>query len=1162
MRCPACDADNSELARFCASCGGRLTVVCGHCRAAVSLDARFCTSCGGTMPPIRAPDEIDKPRRTPGSERRRVSVLFADLENFTSLAESLDPEEVRAIQSRYFEVARSAIAVFGGTIEKFIGDAIVAVWGAPTAHEDDAERAVRAALEIVSAVPRLGAATAGRSLVARAAVATGEAAVTMGAEGQGMVSGDVINTAARLQTSAPSGAVLVDEGTRQASGLDAGITFASLGALHLKGKSLPIAAFGAVLGEPRRGGRGAGHAGAFIARSGELRELVGIFDAAVRERRGRMASVLGIAGIGKSRLVWELEREVEARPAHVEWHTGRAPAYGEGIAFAAVAEMVRRRCRINDRAEAEVGRRQLASTLAELVRDRDERSWMEPRLAVLLDPTAPREFEREELFAAWRRFFERVSEQAPTVLVFGDLQWADAGLLDFIEHLGTWSRDHPILIVTLARLELLDVRPTWGAAQRAFTTLRLDRLPDTAIRELLEGRAHGIPRTALRHILDRAGGVPLYAVALVRMLIDRGQLLRADGDRRLSGPLVGSNLPDSLHGILAARIDALPPPERSLLMSAAVLGHRFPPDALAAVSGLHGPELRVRLVSLVQRELLAYDDELRSPGRGQIEFVQDLVRELAYRTLSRSERQAAHLAAAHHFEAIGDEELVESTAAHLAAAFAADPAHPEAESIAERARALLREAAGRALALHAPERALIGLERALEMAADDEQRRALLEDAATAARLAGRLDIAEGHIRELMRLSAADEPSTDRDRLRAQLASVLLMAHHNAAALDELESAIVATEEQNAQPATAELIGQLARAKLLVGQDELAVEWADRALLAARRHGLTAIAVDALVTRGTGRFRSGSEEAGRADLRAAIDRAHAGGLLTTELRARNNLAWLAVSDDPRLTFQVARDGGDLAARMGVVDWAVQMAELGCLAAIDTGDWDWALAMFERFEEEPIPAAYRIDLAASVSVIHLLRGDHRPLAAIDALEPIDPSTDPQDVASIDHAHAWDALLRSDLSAASALADRAAAASLGAEQHRDYVLAARARLWAEDLPGLREAIGVIEGMRMNGRAADAAQLTLDAGAAALGGEAGASAAYEAAAERWRDLDLPLHLALCLVEWHRFAGGDAPDHASALLNRLGASGLAAAVRSLPAPRTLSAAAGPPPA
>ena len=668
--------------------------------------------------------------------------------------------------------------------------------------------------------------------------------------------------------------------------------------------------------------------------------------------------------------------------------------------------------------------------------------------------------------------------------------------------------------------------------------------------ELLTGRARGIPAAALRHILERAGGVPLYAVELTRMLIDRGQLVPIHGAYRLAGALTDADLPDSLLGLLGARIDALPAPERSVLRAAATLGRRFSPDALGAVTGLRRAELQRRVASLVEREVLAYDDELRSPASGQVAFVQDLVRELAYRTLSRAERQSAHLAAAAHYSALGDEDLVEATAAHMAAAHAADPSHPDAASIAARASSLLRQAARRALSIHAPERALEDLERALAMPGDDAERGALLEESADAARRAGRLATAEMRLRELVDRSAAGA-AADRDRYRAELASVLLMAHHNAAALAELEAAIDAGVEETS-PAAAELIGQLARAHLLVGRDGEAVRWGRRALEIARGNGIGAIAVDALVTVGTGRFRDGDEAGGIADLRAAVDEARAAGLQSAELRARNNLAWLEVVDDPRHTLEIAREGGELASRIGMLDWAVQMAELGCLAAIDTGDWDWALATQARFEERPISTAYRIDLAGSIATIQLLRGAADPLAAIDALGPLDPATDPQDAAALDHARAWQALLAGDLEAAAGLAETVGRVALGAERFRALTLRARARAWSGAADELRVAIADLDALRVNGRAAAATRATLGAALVALDGPKGAAGPdYAVAAEMWRSLELRLHLALCLLEWRRFAGGDTLEELRAVIDGIGAHGLAPMIEAVAAIR-----------
>jgi hypothetical protein len=315
---------------------------------------------------------------------------------------------------------------------------------------------------------------------------------------------------------------------------------------------------------------------------------------------------------------------------------------------------------------------------------------------------------------------------------------------------------------------------------------------------------------------------------------------------------------------------------------------------------------------------------------------------------------------------------------------------------------------------------------------------------------------------------------------------------------------------------------------------------------------MAAIAVDALVTVGTGRFREGDEAGGLADLRAAIDEARAGGLQTAELRARNNLAWLEVVDDPRRTLEIAREGGELASRIGMLDWAVQMAELGCLAAIDTGDWAWALATQARFEEQPISMAYRIDLAGSIATIQLLRGAADPLAAIEALGPLDPATDPQDAAALDQARAWQALLAGDLEAAAGLAETVGRVALGAERFRALTLRARARAWSGAADELRMAIADLDALRVSGRAAAATRATLGAALAALDGPRDAARAdYAAAAEMWRSLELRLHLALCLLEWHRFAGGDTLDELRGAIDTIGAHGLAPLIEGVAAIR-----------
>jgi tetratricopeptide (TPR) repeat protein len=376
--------------------------------------------------------------------------------------------------------------------------------------------------------------------------------------------------------------------------------------------------------------------------------------------------------------------------------------------------------------------------------------------------------------------------------------------------------------VALARPELADRRPSWGVSLRSFTALHLDRLPDDDMREILLVRAANLVDPLVRQILQRAGGVPLYAVEVARILADReaGPVTERRATPRPQGVREPpTDVPDTLRGLIAARIDALPPAERRLLLAAGVLGRRFRPDALLAVGGSDPVATRDRLESLLRRELLTVDEELSSPGHGEVGFVQDLVREVAYRTLARSERRELHLAAARYLGSLDDEGLVESLAGHLVEAQALAPDHPDAPRIARRAVAALRLAARDAIRLHVPERAVGHLERALRLATSAADRVRLLAEAGDAARAAGQLELAEGHLRELVTDLAASGPPDELARARAQLASVLLVGQQSEAALAELETAVRAIHDIGSYVGGIELASQVARARMLVGDD-------------------------------------------------------------------------------------------------------------------------------------------------------------------------------------------------------------------------------------------------------------------------------------------------------------------------------------------------------
>ena len=675
MICANCATENPVGTKFCSECGTRLATTCVTCGTILSSDAKFCGECGTPVGAAASPatSTPTPPVRVPEAERRLVSVLFADLVGFTPFAEERDAEDVRDTLTRYFDLASEVISRYGGTVEKFIGDAVMAVWGAPTAREDDAERSVRAALDLVDAVRTLGP-----SIQARAGILTGEAAVTIGATNQGMVAGDLVNTAARLQSVAPPGTVLVGAPTMRAA--SAAIAFEAVGEQVLKGKTAPVPAWRALRVVSEVGGRNRRDAleAPFVGRDDELRLIKDLFHATGRERRTRLVSVIGPAGIGKTRLAWEFLKYIDGLVETIWWHDGRSPAYGEGITFWALGEMVRARCQLVETDDQATTRAKVAATLEEHVPDPDERTWIEPALLSLLGIETG--IRSDELFGAWRTFFERLAASAPVVMVFEDHHYADSGLLDFVDHLLEWSKNVPIYVVTLARPELLEKRPDWGAGKRNFNSIHLEPLPEAAMRELLVGLIPTLPEPAIRAIVARADGIPLYAVETVRMLLAEGRLALEDGAYVPAGDLTSLAVPETLTALIASRLDGLDALDRALVSDAAVLGQSFTVAGLAAVSGVEPDLLEPRLRGLVRRELFTLELDARSAERGQFAFVQALIREVAYNTLARADRRSRHLAAARYFESVGGEELAGALAAQHLAAYRSSPTGPASSS--------------------------------------------------------------------------------------------------------------------------------------------------------------------------------------------------------------------------------------------------------------------------------------------------------------------------------------------------------------------------------------------------------------------------------------------------------------------------------------------------
>jgi class 3 adenylate cyclase/tetratricopeptide (TPR) repeat protein len=940
--CSSCAAENKPGRKFCVRCATPLAVACPSCGAAYDPGDAFCGECAGPLPgggahAVSVRPAVPSAVAPPVAERRLVSILFADLVGFTPFAEERDAEDVRDTLTRYFDMASDVVTRYGGTVEKFIGDAVMAVWGAPTAREDDAERSVRAGLELVDAIRLLGP-----GIQARAGILTGEAAVTLGATNQGMVAGDLVNTAARLQSVAPPGTVLVGEATMRAA--SAAIEFEAAGGQALKGKESPVPAWRALRVVAQRGGHGRADLPEppFVGRDEELRLLKDVIATTGRDRRTRLVSITGPAGIGKSRLAWELEKYVDGISETIYWHRGRSPSYGEGITFWALGEMVRRRAQLAADDDEVTTRARIRATVAEHVPADEDRSWVEPALLTLLGLEPAPAGGRDVLFAAWRIFFERIADRGTTVLLFEDLQWADSGLLDFVEHLLEWSKNVPLLVVTLARAELLDRRPDWGSGTRNLAKMALEPLTDQAMHQLLDGFVPGLPETAVRAILARADGIPLYAVETVRALVADGRLEREGNAYRPTGDLGELTVPDTLRSLIASRLDALDPTDRSLVADAAVLGQSFTRASLSAVSGQEAAAIEPRLRALVRRELFDLEIDPRSPERGQYRFVQSLIREVAYGTLARRDRRNRHLAAARYFEALGDDELAGALASHYVAAYEVSADGAEADAVAIQARLALSGAAERAATLGGHDQAVALLRQAIRITADPGERAGLHLRAAASANAAARHDDAEALVRDAIRLArAAGDPSAA-GRAQALLGEIQVDAGQAPQAAEVLEAAIAAFPEPGADEVRADLLGNLSRALMRSGQPARAIQAADLALDLAEHLGLERLVAETFNNKGSSLGYLGRRREGLALLQAAVDVAHAGGFVAAEIRALTNLT--SCIDDWHRALETNRMAEELARRVGnrsLSNWTRVAAWIDSYFLAD--GWDEVLA---------------------------------------------------------------------------------------------------------------------------------------------------------------------------------------------------------------------------
>ena len=628
------------------------------------------------------------------------------------------------------------------------------------------------------------------------------------------------------------------------------------------------------------------------------------------------------------------------------WHRGRCLAYGEGVTYWALADMVRMRARIAEDDEPGSALTKLAAVVQEHIDDADERRFVEPRLAHLLALDESGGYEREDLFAAWRLFFERLAAVYPVVMLFEDMQWADASLLDFIEYLLEWGRNSPILVVTLARPELLERRPTWGAGHRNFSSIYLEPLSAEAMEGLLAGLVPGLPAELRAQILARAEGVPLYAVETVRMLLDRGALVQ-DGPvyRPTGGAIESLEVPETLHALIAARLDGLPPAERRVVQDAAVLGKTFAKQALMSLSEVPEAELEPILSSLARKEVFGVQADPRSPEHGQYGFLQDLLRKVAYETLAKADRKARHLAAAAFLEqSLIEQEVVEVVASHYLAAYEAAPDAEDAAEIRAKACGQLARAGERAASLGANEEAERYFAQAAELADDRLAEAELEERAGRSAWLGARGEQARAYLDRALAVFESEAMTRRVARISAVLAEIDHREGHPGKAVVRLEAALEAFASEEPDEDTAAVAAQLGRFLVLSSRYEDAAPRLELALDLSEALGLSEVFAQALTSKSILYTSQNRLVEARILLDGALDLALTNDLHAAAVRAFNNLA---VNHESRDRYRDAVDtsnrGLELARHVGDRVWEEIFLYGPISSLVMIGEWDEALA---------------------------------------------------------------------------------------------------------------------------------------------------------------------------------------------------------------------------
>ena len=985
ITCGVCSTENPAGAKFCMNCGNALPRACPVCGTVNPLEAKFCMNCGtalaGAVAPAPAPAAPAAAPESPPEERRQVTVLFADLSGYTAVSERMDPESVKSLVDRALLRLTEEVRRYGGTVDKYIGDNVMALFGAPIAHEDDEERAVRAGLGMQAAMGEINADLPdGVEFALRVGLNTGE--VLAGAVGDDYtVVGDTVNVASRLQSAAERGTVVVGERTFRAT-RDA-IRYDELEPLTLKGKAEPVPAWQALgtVADQAVGRSATGHEAPLVGRDYEIGMLESLLDRVIAERRPHLVTLIGEAGVGKSRLLREFDLRAGTREPAPAIRTGRSLPYGSGIVYWALSEVVRAECGIHENDSSEAAWRKLADTVARAEPgDAAERRAavigrslgldVPPEVSAPLESDDP-ERVRDELFSALRSMIESSAQRRPLVLAFEDIHWADEGMLDAIEHLAQWVRA-PLMLICLTRGELLERRPSWGGGRRNATQVFLEPLTEEDTRKLvtalLGGGANGSSAEVVPAVAERSGGNPLFAEEMVRRIAEEG-----------AG---AAELPDSVQSVLAARLDALDPFERRLVQQAAVVGRTFWASSLATLAAEEREDLERALMSLQEKDILAPGAERSLGGEREFAFKHVLIRDVAYGMLPRGVRSRKHFEVGRFIEErAGDrtDEVVSLLAEHYGRAAElgqeARVEGPVLEPMREHALRFLEEAGDAAAQLYSNQEAAAHYRRARALApgADPGLAARIGEKLGDVSLRVGRVDEAIEVWETCLDHHRGEEALERVADLHRKIGSAQSHKGERRAAIEHYQKGINLLKDGPPRIELVRLYEEAAWLYLHTGDNMLAIYASEKALRLAERLGETRAASRAHGIFGRVFGRIGDNEKARTNLERSVELARGSDHGETILALLALGRHLEVSEADATGAQEAYgEALALAEQVGDLPNQVELhAALAQLAAY-RGDWD----QLAESTEASARLAEREGLVGKLCLPYALRGLQR------------------------------------------------------------------------------------------------------------------------------------------------------------------------------------------